>query len=272
MKYVDEFRDKKKVAGLLAALQKAGIKGRRANIMEVCGTHTVAIFRSGLRGLIEKYVNLISGPGCPVCVTSQSDIDRMVELASVKNVIITTFGDMLKVPGTKSTLEKERARGADVRIVYSPLDALDIAARNRSREVVFLAVGFETTSPAVAAVVSDARSQKTRNFSIYACHKLIPPAMSCLLNAKEVILDGFICPGHVSSIIGSRAYEPLCRDFRAPCVVGGFEPMDILETILMILRQIKLKKAEVEIQYGRAVRPEGNIAARKLLASVFPHG
>ena len=267
MKYIDEFRDKARVAELLKALAKT--KVRRANIMEVCGTHTVAIFRSGLRGLIEEHVNLISGPGCPVCVTSQPDIDRMIALSAIKNVVITTFGDMLRVPGTKSTLEKERAKGADVRIVYSPLDALEIAAADRKKEVVFLAVGFETTSPLVAALVSDAKTRKLRNFSVYPCHKLIPPAIKALLDAGEVTLHGFICPGHVSVTIGSKAYEFICRDYRIPCVVGGFEPVDILETILLILRQIERKKAEVEIQYSRAVKPNGNPQAQALLRRVF---
>jgi hydrogenase expression/formation protein HypD len=237
--------------------------------MEVCGTHTMAIFRSGIKQLLPKNLNLISGPGCPVCVTSQADIDRMLALARIKDMIITTFGDMLKVPGTKSSLEKERGRGSDIRTVYSPLDALDIASSNKNKEVVFLAVGFETTSPAVASVVSDARVKKIKNFSIYSSQKIIPPAMQALLQAQEIKLDGFICPGHVSTIIGSSSYEFICRDYKIPCVISGFEPVDILETLLMLLKQIKQKKAFVEIQYKRAVKPQGNILAQKILQEVF---
>jgi len=229
----------------------------------------MAIFRSGIKQLLPKNINLISGPGCPVCVTSQADIDRMLALARIKNVIITTFGDMLKVPGTKSSLEKERANGCDIRNVYSPADALEIARQNKNREVVFLAVGFETTSPAVASVVSDAKVKKNKNFSIYSSHKIIPPAMQALLQAQEIKLDGFICPGHVSTIIGSSSYEFICRDYKIPCCISGFEPADILETVLMLLKQIQQKKAFVEIQYKRAVKPQGNILAQKILQQVF---
>jgi hydrogenase expression/formation protein HypD len=176
---------------------------------------------------------------------------------------------MLKVPGTKSSLEKERANGADIRVVYSPSDCLEIAQKNKNNEIVFLAVGFETTSPAVASIVSDAREKNIKNFSIYCCHKLIPPAMKALLSKKEIRIDGFICPGHVSAITGTTAYESISRDFKIPCVISGFEPTDILETVLKLLKQIKEKKSFVEIQYRRAVRPEGNVIAQRILNSVF---
>jgi hydrogenase expression/formation protein HypD len=267
MKYIDEFRDKEIVKKLIAEIAK--LAGAKTNLMEVCGTHTMAIFRSGIKQLLPKNINLISGPGCPVCVTAQSDIDRMLALAQIKNLIITTFGDMLKVPGTKSSLEKERAEGGDIRMVYSPQDVLEIARQNKNKEVVFLAVGFETTSPAIASVVSDAKEKKIKNFSIYCCHKLIPPAIKALIQAKEIKLDGFICPGHVSSIIGSQAYEFICRDYHTPCVISGFEPVDILETVLMLLKQIRQKKAQVEIQYKRAVKEQGNILAQQILRQVF---
>jgi hydrogenase expression/formation protein HypD len=267
MKYIDEFRDKEIVKKLIREIEK--FSDEKINLMEVCGTHTMAIFRSGIKQLLPKNINLISGPGCPVCVTAQADIDRMLALARIKNVAITTFGDMLKVPGTKSSLEKERANGYDIKTVYSPLDSLDIASQNKNKEIVFLAVGFETTSPAVASVVSDAKVKKIKNFSIYSSHKLIPPAMQALLAAREIKLDGFICPGHVSTIIGSWAYEFICRDYKIPCVISGFEPVDILETVLMVLKQIQQKKAKVEIQYKRAVRPQGNILAQKILHRVF---
>jgi len=283
MKYIDEFRDKDIVKKLIAEITKFAdskvnpaphakawdFTGGGVNLMEVCGTHTMAIFRSGIKQLLPKNINLISGPGCPVCVTSQADIDQMLALAEMKNVIITTFGDMLKVPGTKSSLEKERADGSDIRTVYSPQDTLEIARQNKNKEVVFLAVGFETTSPAIASVVSDAKEKKIKNFSIYSCHKLIPPAMKALLQAQEIKLDGFICPGHVSTIIGSAAYESICRDYKIPCVISGFEPVDILETVLMLLKQIEQKKAKVEIQYKRAVKAQGNILAQKILHRVF---
>ncbi len=267
MKYIDEFRDKSIVKNL--AGQIAGFSGRSINLMEVCGTHTMAIFRSGIKQLLPKNINLISGPGCPVCVTSQSDIDCMLALASTKNTIITTFGDMLKVPGTKSSLEKERSVGCDIRPVYSPIDALEIARKNKNKEIIFLAVGFETTSPVIASVVHDCRQQKLKNFSIYCCHKLIPPAMAALLEAREIKIDGFLCPGHVSSIIGTKAYEFIAQKFKIPCVVSGFEPVDILETILMLLKQTEKKAASVEIQYKRAVHPQGNIPAQEMLKRVF---
>jgi hydrogenase expression/formation protein HypD len=237
--------------------------------MEVCGTHTMAIFRSGIKQLLPKNINLISGPGCPVCVTSQSDIDCMLSLVSIKNAVITTFGDMLKVPGTKSSLEKARAAGCDIRVLYSPLDALDIARNNKNKEIIFLAVGFETTSPVIALAVNDARDLKLKNFSVYCCHKLIPPAMAALLNAQEIKIDGFLCPGHVSSIIGIKAYDFIAGEFGIPCVVSGFEPTDILETVLMLLKQAASASASVQIQYKRAVRPEGNIPAQEMLKKVF---
>lgn len=267
MKYLDEFREKSIVKNL--ASQIAKFSDNQINLMEVCGTHTMAIFRSGIKQLLPKNINLISGPGCPVCVTSQSDIDSMLELASKKNLIITTFGDMLKVPGTKSCLEKIRSSGSDIRPVYSPLDALEIARENKNKEIVFLAVGFETTAPVIASVVDDARKLRLRNFSVYCCHKLIPPAMAALLAAREIKISGFLCPGHVSSIIGTKAYQFIAKEFKIPCVVSGFEPVDILETILMLLKQIERKTASVAIQYKRAVRPQGNIPAQEMLKRVF---
>jgi hydrogenase expression/formation protein HypD len=267
MKYIDEFRDRSIVRNLVSQIDK--FPGRDINLMEVCGTHTMAIFRSGIKQLLPANINLISGPGCPVCVTSQADIDRMLSLAKIKNVTITTFGDMLKVPGTQSSLEKERAAGCDIRALYSPLDALEIARQNKNREVVFLAVGFETTSPVIASVVDDALGYKLNNFSVYCCHKLIPPAMAALLAAREIKIDGFLCPGHVSSIIGIKAYNFIAGEFGIPCVVSGFEPTDILETILMLLKQMASDSASVQIQYKRAVRPEGNVPAQEMLKKVF---
>ena len=267
MKYIDEFRDKEIVKGLISAIN-ASARGK-ISLMEVCGTHTMAIFRSGIKQILPSSIDLISGPGCPVCVTSQSDIDRMLSLARNKDIVITTFGDMLKVPGTKGSLEKENAGGADIRIVYSPLDALAIAAREPRKEIVFLAVGFETTAPVIASVVSDAAQKKIGNFSIYSCHKTIPPAMKTLLEAQELKIDGFLCPGHVTSIIGSRAYDFIAADYGIPCVVSGFEPTDILETVLMLIRQKEKNRACVEVQYARAVRQQGNVKAQEMMARVF---
>jgi hydrogenase expression/formation protein HypD len=267
MKYIDEFRDKEIVKGLKQKIEQSN--AGPSNLMEVCGTHTMAIFRSGIKQILPSSINLISGPGCPVCVTSQTDIDRMLSLARCKNVIITTFADMIKVPGSSSSLEKERANGCDIRPVYSPLDALEIARENKNKEIVFLAVGFETTAPVIASVVSDAKDKKLKNFSIYCCHKLIPPAMKTLLEAREIKIDGFLCPGHVSSIIGARAYDFIAREFNIPCVISGFEPTDILEAIMMLLDQKKERRAKVEIQYKRAVQMEGNIKAQQMLAAVF---
>ncbi|HOU36614.1 MAG TPA: hydrogenase formation protein HypD [Candidatus Omnitrophota bacterium] len=267
MRYIDEFRDRGLVKGLVRDIESAST--RKTNLMEVCGTHTMAIFRSGIRRILPASVNLISGPGCPVCVTSQSDIDRMLYLAGRKDTIITTFGDMLKVPGTESSLEKKHASGADIRIVYSPLDALAIAEANPRKKIVFLAVGFETTAPIIASVISDAAEKKISNFFVYCCHKTIPAAMKALLETREIRIDGFLCPGHVSSIIGSRAYEFIARDFNVPCAISGFEPTDILETILMLIRQKKDGRACVEIQYKRAVQEQGNVKAKEMMDRVF---
>lgn len=267
MKYIDEFRDKRIVKGLLKDI--ALLSDRKYSFMEVCGTHTMAIFRSGIKNILPSGIELISGPGCPVCVTAQEDIDAMLSLSRNKNVIITSFGDMLKVPGTGSTLERERASGADIRTVYSPLDALAIAGENTFKEVVFLAVGFETTAPAIASAVADAKKNGIKNFSLYPCNKTIPRAMKTLLAAKEIRIDGFLCPGHVSSIIGSKAYDFIVQDHNIPCVVSGFEPIDILETVLALLRLSSSGKPAVEIQYKRAVKPEGNLRAVEMIGEVF---
>ncbi len=268
MKFADEFRDRSLVTRLLERIRSiAG--GEPVQIMEVCGTHTMAIMRSGIKQALPASVKLISGPGCPVCVTSQTDIDAMLALSRARSTIITTFGDMLKVPGTRSSLEKERAAGADVRPVYSPLDSLAVARQNPRKEVVFLAVGFETTAPAVAATISDAAREGLKNFSVYSCHKLIPPAIKTLLQAKELHIHGFLCPGHVSSIIGARAYDFISRRHGIPCVIAGFEPTDILESILMLLEQRAGARSTVQIQYTRAVQSRGNAAAQQLIARVF---
>ena len=219
--------------------------------------------------MLPSNINLISGPGCPVCVTPISYIDEIIALSRGENFIITTFGDMLKVPGSTSTLEKERIDGADIRIVYSTLDALRIAQDNSSKKVVFMGVGFETTSPTIASAVIKAQKEKINNFSVLSVAKMMPPAMKALLKGKEVNIDGFICPGHVSVIIGSKPYNFIATKHKVPCVICGFEPLDILQGIYMLVKQIEDGRAEVEIQYERAVKPEGNKIALGKIDEVY---
>ncbi len=267
MKYIDEFRNKALCGRMLSDIERA-IR-RKTVFMEVCGTHTVSIFRSGIRNLLPDELTLLSGPGCPVCVTSQEELDRAIALSRRDGTIIATYGDMLRVPGSGSSLEKERAAGRDIRIVYSTLDALGIAEKNSPKDVVFLGAGFETTAPASAVAVLEAENKKLHNFSLLSCHKLIPPAMKALLESGETAIDGFLCPGHVSTILGSTDYEFIAGDFKTPCVIAGFEPLDILESLLMLTRQVTSERAAVEIQYKRSVKPEGNPKARELLYRVF---
>lgn len=259
--------ESEKLAKALHSL--ANRAGRTVQVMEVCGTHTMAISRHGLRELLPPKVELLSGPGCPVCVTPPGVVDAMVQLARRRDVTVATFGDMLRVRGTNSSLEMERARGADVRVVASPMDALRLAQQKRDSQVVFLAVGFETTAPAVAATVAAARESSVRNFTAFCSHKLIPPAMEALMESGEVFIDGFLCPGHVSVIIGSDAYRSVAERYRVPCVVAGFEPQDVLEAMVLILRQVVQGRADVENQYVRAVRPSGNPVARRIVSEVF---
>jgi len=237
-------------------------------IMEVCGTHTVAIRRSGLRSLLPERVRLISGPGCPVCVTSQGTVDVLVELAGRPGVTVATFGDMVRVPGSRSSLERRKAEGGRVAVCYSVLEALDLA-RRCDGQVVFAAVGFETTAPGTAAAIEQARDEGLENFSILSGHKWILPAMDALLAGGEVRIDGFLCPGHVSVIIGSRGYEPIAERYGRPCVVAGFTAEQVLAGTAAILRQLADGEACVENVYSEAVRPEGNPAALALLDRVF---
>lgn len=239
------------------------------NIMEVCGTHTVSIFRHGIRSLIPSNIRLLSGPGCPVCVTPVSEIDRLLYIANNKDVIISTFGDMMRVPGSNGSLYRAKAEGADIRMIYSPLDALKLSVENKNRKVIFFAVGFETTSPLVAATVLEAERKGIENFYVYSVHKLVPPALEVLVNTEELKLDGFILPGHVSTIIGSKVYEFIAEKYRKACVITGFDAEDILTAILMLLRQILEESPKVEIQYSKAVKPEGNPKAVDILYKVF---
>ncbi len=243
--------------------------GRPVKLMEVCGTHTVAIFRHGLRGLLPDTLSLLSGPGCPVCVTSMKDVDTAVALSKSPGVVLATFGDMMRVPGGTGSLYDAKAEGAAVRVVYSPLDALDIARAEGDKKVVFFATGFETTSPLVAATLMNAEAEGIDNFYIYPVHKVVPPALRALLDAPEVKVDGFILPGHVSTIIGSRPYEFVASDYGVPSVITGFDAPDILEGILMLLKQIESGEPEVRIQYTKVVRAEGNPTAVAAVNRVF---
>ena len=261
-----DWRDPELARGLLAEIRKlAG--GRRFTIMEVCGTHTVAIARSGLRGLLAESVKLVSGPGCPVCVTPQGEIERAVAAAQLAGSTLATFGDMLRVPGRAGSLESARSAGADVRVVWSPREALAAAAEQPGRQVIFVGVGFETTIPAFAAAVLEARAREIRNFTVLNSFRLVPPALAAVIAAGPAV-DGFLLPGHVSAILGAEPYELLPRSGRAG-VITGFEPIDLLLGIRMLLAQLAAGRPRIEIAYRRAVRPEGNPEARRLIAEVF---
>ena len=260
-------REKRGIEPLLTQLLKE-VQGP-LRVMEVCGTHTVSIFRHGLRSILPKELTLISGPGCPVCVTSQGDIDQMVDLSLRDGVRVVTFGDMLKVPGSQGSLKDAMAQGAKIDVVYSPLDALEIAKRHKGEEVVFLGIGFETTAPAISAMIKRAKGEGIENLSVYPAMKLIPPALSALMSSSEVDIQGLLCPGHVSAIIGARAYETISTSYRLPCVVSGFEPGDILLALLAIARQMRRGEAKVENMYPRAVTYEGNSRAVEIMDEVF---
>ena len=267
MKYMDEYRDGAVAKALSQKIREISTKPVR--LMEICGTHTMAIFRHGIRSLLPETIELVSGPGCPVCVTAMEEIDRAVKLAQTQGVIVTTFGDMIRVPGSASSLQTAQGEGAMVKMVYSTFDALKIASENSEKEVVFLGVGFETTAPTVAAAIQTAKSGGTENFSVLSAHKLLPPAMDALLSSGNVMVDGFICPGHVTTIIGTSSYEKVVEQYHTPCVVTGFEPVDILQGILMLVEQVEAGRYRVEIQYARGVSPEGNPGALALMEEVF---
>ena len=237
--------------------------------MEVCGTHTMAIHRAGLHSVLPENVRLLSGPGCPVCVTPVSVIDTAVGMAREYGVTIATFGDMIRVPGSECSLAGLRSEGHHIEVVYSPLDAVRIAADNPGKKIVFLAVGFETTAPAVAASILQARAENVINFSIVAAHKLVIPALELLVADRKIAVDGFILPGHVSVVLGAEPYRFLAEKHGRACVVTGFEAADIIQGLLMLLEQIRSGKFSVEIQYSRAVRPEGNPRAREMIDRIF---
>ncbi|MBM3251838.1 MAG: hydrogenase formation protein HypD, partial [Candidatus Omnitrophica bacterium] len=269
MKYIDEFRNKALIKNLSRKIHKITPKDRKIIFMEVCGTHTQSFFRYGIGSLIPENIEILSGPGCPVCVSSQKYIDEAIEYSQLKDVIIATFGDMMRVPGTNSSLEKQKAKGADIRVVYSSLDALELAKKNPQKKVIFLAVGFETTIPTTALMILEAKKLKLNNFFVLCSHKLIPPAMRIIASDKKLNFQGFICPGHVSVITGSRPYDKIAKDFKIPCVVAGFEPLDLLESLLFLLEQANKKKSDVIIQYRRVVKKTGNIAAQRVISRVF---
>ncbi len=258
--------DNKYVSSLLQDIQS---ESRDIALMEVCGTHTMAIAKSGIRNLMPGNLKLLSGPGCPVCVTAQGDIDAVIDLAERPGITLVTFGDMMRVPGNNSSLQEARSRGADVRVAYSPLDALAIARQNRRLEVVFLGIGFETTAPVVAVTVEQARREGLKNFSVFSLHKAVPPALEVIFADPAIKVDGLICPGHVSIVIGLKPYLSLAVKYHQPCVVTGFETRDILEGIVMLLQQIRKGEAQAQIQYKRVVKPEGNRVAQETIKRVF---
>ncbi len=267
MKFIDEFRDKALVQEIVHRLEQ--LTHGPATIMEVCGTHTMAAARFGQKSLLPEPVQLISGPGCPVCVTAQADIDAFLALGDEPGVVLTSFGDMLRVPGSHTSLERRRAQGVAVRVVYSPLDAVELARQEPGKHVVFFGVGFETTMPAIAMAIRLAAEQRLENFSVLCVHKTMPAALRALLTSGEVRVSGLLCPGHVTTIIGAEAFDFIPREFGIPCAVTGFEPLDMLLGIESILRQMHEGQARVDNVYTRAVRVQANPRAQALLAEVF---
>lgn len=274
MKFADEFRDPARARALLAAIERtlgdiALPEGRPLHVMEVCGGHTHSLFRYGLHKLVPPQIEFVHGPGCPVCVLPMGRVDDCIALAERPKVIFTTFGDAMRVPGSRRSLLQAQADGCDVRIVYSPLDALDIACENPSREVVFFGLGFETTMPSTALTILEAERQGIANFSMLCQHITIIPTLRALLADPAAVIDGFIGPGHVSMVIGVRGYDFIAAEYHKPLVVAGFEPLDILQALLMVLVQLEEGRAAIENQYARVVPEAGNPAALAAMARVF---
>ena len=267
MRVIDEYRDAALARTLVKRINRHSTRPIR--LMEFCGGHTVTIMKHGIRQLLPETVEMLSGPGCPVCVTANGDLDKAIALAEQPGVIVTTFGDMLRVPGSRSSLQKARAGGADVRVVYSTLDAIEIARENKAKKVVFIGVGFETTAPTIAASVLKADGEGVANYCVLSLHKLCPPVIKALLDSGEVKLNGLVCPGHVSSVIGSRPWEFAAHDYGIACVVAGFEPLDVLQSVDMLVGQLERGEPTVEIAYSRGVSREGNTTAQKMMARVF---
>ena len=263
----DEYRDPDLSRPLIEAIRQ--MSSRPVHLMEVCGTHTMSIFRHGIRDVLPETIRLLSGPGCPVCVTAQPEIDAFIAYAREEGTIVTTFGDLMRVPGTASSLQKEKAAGRDIRIVYSAFDALKIAQSNPDRRVVFLGVGFETTAPTIAASILAARDMHVPNFMVASAHKTVPPALQALMDNDQVQINGFLLPGHVSVILGLQAYRPFFDRYQVPCVVAGFEPADILEAVRRLVAQIESGRPQLDNAYRRAVGEEGNPKARAIMEQVF---
>jgi len=270
VKYIDEFRDPKLAQALVKRIRARSTKP--LHIMEFCGGHTHAILRYGIRQLLPERIILSSGPGCPVCVTDDTDLDRAIGLARLPEVILTTFGDMVRVPGSNGSLQEAKSQGADVRVVYSTLDALQIARQNPHQAVIFLGVGFETTAPTVAASILQAQQEGVDNYFVLSLHKLTPPAMRAILDAGEVRLEGIIGPGHVTTVIGSESWRFLPQEYGIGCAVAGFEPLDILQAIGELVEMREMGRAEVANAYTRSVRPEGNRRAQEMMEEVFEVG
>jgi len=274
MKYVEEFRDAEKAKVLVHEIDKIAAeietaKQRPIAIMEVCGGHTHSIFRYGIEGLLPKNIELVHGPGCPVCVLPMGRIDDCLAVAERPEVIFTTFGDAMRVPGSRKSLLQAKADGADIRMVYSPMDALALARKNPDREVVFFAIGFETTIPSTALTIQQAKAEGIGNFSVFSNHITIIPTIKAILDSPDLQLDGFLGPGHVSMVIGTAPYEFVSRHYKRPMVVAGFEPLDVLQSIWMVLKQIKDGRAEIENQYARIVPDGGNSPALAAVADVY---
>ncbi|MDO8413945.1 MAG: hydrogenase formation protein HypD [Gallionellaceae bacterium] len=275
MRFADEFRDPEKARTLIAEIERlvvplSAARGRPLQIMEVCGGHTHTIFRYGLKTMLpEKTLEFVHGPGCPVCVLPMGRVDDCVALAQIPNVIFTTFGDAMRVPGSKGSLLQAKAGGADVRMVYSPLDALELARKNPQREVIFFALGFETTMPSTALTVLQAKREGIRNFSLFCNHITIIPTIKAILDSPELTLDGFLGPGHVSMVIGNRPYDFIAKRYGKPIVIAGFEPLDVLQSLWMVLKQLSEGRCEVENQYQRVVAEGGNAQALAAVGEVF---
>jgi len=268
MKYLDEFRNPELCKSLIKKLG-AKVPNRPIQFMEVCGTHTMSIFRHGIRNLLPDNLSMLSGPGCPVCVTPNSYIDRAIAYAQLPKVVIATFGDMIRVPGSNASLGDIKSEGRDIRIVYSPLDALNIAKQNPNSRVIFLGVGFETTSPSIAITILNAAKEKINNYYVFTSLRMIPQPMRAILESDDVNVHGFLLPGHVSTIIGIKPYNFVVDEFHIPCVIGGFEPLDILTSVFMLINQLQEDRAEIENEYSRVVKPEGNRLALKTVEQVF---
>jgi len=268
MKYVDEFRNGNLARRMATEITNIS-KGQKFKFMEVCGGHTHTIFKHGIEDILPENIELIHGPGCPVCVLPMGRIDDAIAIAKTEGTIFTTFGDMMRVPGSQGSLLDAKAVGADVRFIYSPLDALKIARQNPKKEVVFFAIGFETTAPSTAVTLLQAKNEDIQNFSVFCNHVTIIPTIKAILDSPDLRLDGFIGPGHVSMVIGLRTYQFIARDYQKPVVISGFEPLDIIQSILMLLKQYQTGKVVVENQYKRVVRPEGNLKSLEVMTQTM---